>query len=203
MTRVLTCRFIVVHATGIVGGFLSCTTGTHHVHNDESTDLTVALHLKRLRPQDIAGKWTEMRELVPHRDQTLQQEMMRQQNNERLRRQFAVKANVVGQWIENQLDLVASIGLQIIGCLEEQLKKLHVFDMTVVGYKSNMEELEHYSQVCRCLLSLLSSLSLPSCVCVCFMLLSYVCFLCIYICVYVSVCCVVLAINRLTTKQTK
>ena len=41
MTGVLTCRFIVVHATGIVGGFLSCTTGTRHVHNDESADLSV------------------------------------------------------------------------------------------------------------------------------------------------------------------
>ena len=41
--------------------------------------------------QDITNKWSEVRELVPRRDQTLQQEMMRQQNNERLRRQFAAK----------------------------------------------------------------------------------------------------------------
>ena len=64
--------------------------------------------------QDITNKWSEVRELVPRRDQTLQQEMMRQQNNERLRRQFAAKANVVGQWVETQLDAVASIGVQMI-----------------------------------------------------------------------------------------
>ena len=49
---------------------------------------------------------------MPKRDTTLQQEMIRQQNNERLRRQFAQKANVVGQWIERHLDAVASVGIQ-------------------------------------------------------------------------------------------
>ncbi len=62
--------------------------------------------------QDIAQKWQEVRGLVPKRDTTLQQEMIRQQNNERLRRQFAQKANVVGQWIERHLDAVASVGVQ-------------------------------------------------------------------------------------------
>ncbi len=62
--------------------------------------------------QDIAQKWQEVRGLVPKRDTTLQQEMIRQQNNERLRRQFAQKANVVGQWIERHLDAVASVGIQ-------------------------------------------------------------------------------------------
>lgn len=58
--------------------------------------------------QDIGNKWAEVRQLVPQRDSTLQQEMLRQQNNERLRRQFAQKANMVGQWIERHLDAVAS-----------------------------------------------------------------------------------------------
>ena len=38
--------------------------------------------------------------------------MIRQQNNERLRRQFAQKANHVGQWVERHLDMVASVGVQ-------------------------------------------------------------------------------------------
>ena len=74
---------------------------------------------------------------------------MRQQNNERLRRQFAAKANVVGQWIENQLDAVASIGVTGRTSLEEQLKKLQQFDKAVMAYKPNMEELEKYNQVRR------------------------------------------------------
>lgn len=99
--------------------------------------------------QDITNKWAEVRDLVPRRDQTLQQEMMRQQNNERLRRQFAAKANVVGQWIEAQLDAVASIGVQMRGSLEDQLKKLQAFDKAVVAYKPNMDELERFNQVSR------------------------------------------------------
>ena len=98
-------------------------------------------------PQDITNKWSEVRELVPRRDQTLQQEMMRQQNNERLRRQFAAKANVVGQWVETQLDAVASIGVQMRGSLEDQLKKLQAFDKAITSYRPNIEELERYNQV--------------------------------------------------------
>ena len=33
--------------------------------------------------------------------------------NERIRRQFAEKANVVGPWIEKQLDIVSSIGMGV------------------------------------------------------------------------------------------
>ncbi|BFZ12083.1 hypothetical protein BsWGS_15122 [Bradybaena similaris] len=99
-----------------------------------------------LHAQDISNKWSEVKQLIPHRDSMLQQEMMRQQNNERLRRQFAAKANVVGQWIENQLDAVASIGVTGRSSLEEQLKKLQQFDKAVVAYKPNMEELERYNQ---------------------------------------------------------
>ena len=65
--------------------------------------------------QDITCKWAEVRQLVPQRDGTLQQELLKQQNNEMLRRQFADKANSVGPWIERQMDAVASIamGMQV------------------------------------------------------------------------------------------
>jgi len=99
-----------------------------------------------LHAQDVTNKWAEVGQLVPSRDHTLQQEMMRQQNNERLRRQFAAKANVVGQWIENQLDAVASIGISRAATLEDQLAKLQQFDRAVVAYKPNIEELETYNQ---------------------------------------------------------
>lgn len=77
---------------------------------------------------------------------------MRQQNNERLRRQYAAKANTVGQWIENQLDAVASVGVTGRSSLEEQLKKLEQYDKAVDAYKPNIEELERYNQVC-CIIS--------------------------------------------------
>ena len=63
------------------------------------------------------------------------QEMMRQQNNERLRRQFAQKANVVGQWIERHLDMVASVGIQK-GSLEDHLNKLKGIEKGSVGVQA-------------------------------------------------------------------
>ncbi len=61
--------------------------------------------------QDINSKWNEVKILVPQRDQTLQDELRKQQNNEALRRQFADKANQVGPWIERQMDAVAALGM--------------------------------------------------------------------------------------------
>ena len=52
-----------------------------------------------------------MKQLVPGRDTTLQTEMIRQQNNERLRRLFAQKANQVGPWVERHLEDVAQVGV--------------------------------------------------------------------------------------------
>merc|ERR1712172_470975 len=49
---------------------------------------------------DIKSKWGEVQTLVPQRDQTLEDELRKQQNNEALRRQFADKSNQVGPWIE-------------------------------------------------------------------------------------------------------
>ena len=71
--------------------------------------------------------------------------MIRQQNNERLRRQFAQKANLVGQWIERHLDSVASVGVQK-GSLEDHLNKLKGIEKEVMAFKPNIDELERYNQ---------------------------------------------------------
>ncbi|RXM90570.1 Alpha-actinin-1 [Acipenser ruthenus] len=49
-----------------------------------------------INPQEINGKWDKVRQLVPQRDQALMEEHARQQNNERLRKQFAGQANIIG-----------------------------------------------------------------------------------------------------------
>ncbi len=61
---------------------------------------------------------------MPTRDSILQQEMVKQENNERLRVQFANKANVVGPWLEAQIDRVAAIGQMGKGSLEENKAEL-------------------------------------------------------------------------------
>lgn len=95
--------------------------------------------------QELTQKWREVRELVPKRDAILQAEMVRQQNNERLREQFAAKANSVGQWLEARLDQVASLGLQK-GTLEDHIKTLHSLEDEVAGYRPHLDELEKYNQ---------------------------------------------------------
>lgn len=42
---------------------------------------------------------------MPQRDQALIEEHARQQNNERLRRQFANQANVIGPWIQTKMEV--------------------------------------------------------------------------------------------------
>lgn len=88
-----------------------------------------------------------MKALVPQRQQVLQQEEQKQINNERLRQQFAAKANEVGQWIEVQLDSVAAICVQTKTSLEDQLIKLQQYDKAVAAYRPNMDDLEKYHQV--------------------------------------------------------
>lgn len=109
------------------------------INNPENPYTTV-------NPQDIANKWGDVRQLVPQRDNVLSNEMAKQQRNERLRREFAQKANVVGPWIETQLDAVASITIQMKGSLEDQLNKLHQYEKTVQQYKPHMDDLETINQ---------------------------------------------------------
>lgn len=47
---------------------------------------------------------SQVKQLVPMRDQMLQEEVARQQANERLRRQFAAQANIIGPWIQTKME---------------------------------------------------------------------------------------------------
>ena len=99
-----------------------------------------------LTADDITSKWIDVQQLVPKRDQVLQTELMRQQRNEGLRRKFGEKANVVGPWIERQLDSVAAIGMGMQGSLEDQKNKLLIHEQAVHQYRLNMDDLEKIHQ---------------------------------------------------------
>lgn len=47
----------------------------------------------------------QVKHLVPLRDQMLQEEVARQQANERLRRQFAAQSNIIGPWIQTKMEV--------------------------------------------------------------------------------------------------
>lgn len=95
---------------------------------------------------EISSKWRDLRDLIPERDQVLSREFIRQEKNEGLRRKFAEKANLVGPWIESQMDGVAAIGMGIVGSLEDQLNKLRHHESTVHEYRPHIDELEKIHQ---------------------------------------------------------
>lgn len=99
-----------------------------------------------LQIDEIATKWGELRRLVPERDTALEQELVKQQSHERLRQQFAQKANMVGPWIEKQMKAVIDLGFNITIALEGQLANLKQYEQVVVAYKPHMDELEAYNQ---------------------------------------------------------
>ncbi|XP_033627727.1 alpha-actinin-1-like isoform X3 [Asterias rubens] len=98
-----------------------------------------------LSVEDLVSKWQEVLRLVPERDSALQSELLKQESNERLRYQFAKKANVVGPWIENVTMKVNNM-YQEKGVLEDHLSLLKRIERDVVDYKNHMDELEMYNQ---------------------------------------------------------
>uniref|UniRef100_A0A915JQZ4 EF-hand domain-containing protein n=1 Tax=Romanomermis culicivorax TaxID=13658 RepID=A0A915JQZ4_ROMCU len=66
--------------------------------------------------------------------------------NDRYRQSFAEKANVVGPWLEHQLENVAGIALGGRGSLEQSLQRLTDLYHTVQTYKPNLDELERINQ---------------------------------------------------------
>jgi actinin alpha len=100
-----------------------------------------------IQASELKSKWQEVQQLVPMRDQTLQREGARQQQNDKLRILFAQKANVAGPWIEKQHDVITSVNLNM-QTLEQQLQKLRAMEASVAPYKANIDELENINKVC-------------------------------------------------------
>uniref|UniRef100_A0A8B9PNJ0 Actinin alpha 3 (gene/pseudogene) n=2 Tax=Palaeognathae TaxID=8783 RepID=A0A8B9PNJ0_APTOW len=91
---------------------------------------------------DITSKWDMVKQLVPHRDQTLQEELSRQQSNERLRRQFAAQANIIGPWIQTKMEELGRVSVDASGSLEDQMSRLKQHEQNIINYKSNIDKLE-------------------------------------------------------------
>ncbi|MGH0149285.1 UNVERIFIED_CONTAM: hypothetical protein FKN15_018161 [Acipenser sinensis] len=96
-----------------------------------------------INPQEINGKWDKVRQLVPQRDQALMEEHARQQNNERLRKQFAGQANIIGPWIQTKMEEIGRISIEMHGTLEDQLTHLRQYEKSIVNYKPKIDQLEH------------------------------------------------------------
>ncbi|CAJ0928324.1 unnamed protein product [Ranitomeya imitator] len=95
-----------------------------------------------ISPQEINNKWDHVRQLVPRRDQALMEEHARQQQNERLRKQFAAQANVIGPWIQTKMQEIGRISIEMHGTLEDQINHLRQYEKSIVNYKPKIDQLE-------------------------------------------------------------
>ncbi|XP_041071743.1 alpha-actinin-2 isoform X1 [Carcharodon carcharias] len=92
--------------------------------------------------EEISAKWDKMKQLVPQRDGTLQEELVRQHSNERLRRQFASQTNVIGPWIQRKMEEIAQSSIEMSGTLEDQMNQLKQLEEVIINYKPNVDKLE-------------------------------------------------------------
>ncbi|XP_014815379.1 PREDICTED: alpha-actinin-4-like [Calidris pugnax] len=98
-------------------------------------------------PNIINSKWERVQQLVPKRDHALLDEQSKQQSNERLRRQFAGQANMVGPWIQTKMEEIGRISIEMNGTLEDQLDHLKQYEQSIVDYKPNLDLLEQQHQL--------------------------------------------------------
>uniref|UniRef100_UPI003AB106C4 alpha-actinin-2b isoform X5 n=1 Tax=Centroberyx gerrardi TaxID=166262 RepID=UPI003AB106C4 len=84
----------------------------------------------------------QVKKLVPQRDGSLQEEMARQHAHERLRRQFAAQANLIGPWIQARMEEIGRCALELGGTLEDQMTQLKQCEHVIVAYKPNIDKLE-------------------------------------------------------------
>lgn len=77
----------------------------------------------------------------------LENETTRQQNNERLRVQFAQMANRVGQWIQQRQSRMIDIGMNAVGTLENQLQELKSLNDEINNFKADVLELDDLNRV--------------------------------------------------------
>ncbi|CAG10071.1 unnamed protein product [Tetraodon nigroviridis] len=92
--------------------------------------------------EELLNKWEKVKKLVPQRDGALQEEMARQHAHERLRRQFAAQANLIGPWIQARMEEIGRCSFEIGGTLEDQMTQLKQFEHVIVAYKPNIDKLE-------------------------------------------------------------
>ncbi|XP_078261979.1 alpha-actinin-2-like [Rhinoraja longicauda] len=97
--------------------------------------------------EEINAKWGRIKQLVPQRNSSLQEEVVRQHSNERLRRQFASQANVVGPWIQHKMEAIAQSSIEMSGTLEDQMNQLKQCEEVIINYKPNVDKLEGEHQL--------------------------------------------------------
>lgn len=108
-----------------------------------------------------------MLDTVPAKDQALEEELAKQQQNDQLRLDFAEKANTVGAYIDQRSAALAELSMGASGgTMEEQLATIKAFQAETVESQPQIEAAEAANQVqylytctCNCLIYIRDMLS--------------------------------------------
>ncbi|XP_035535530.1 alpha-actinin-4-like [Morone saxatilis] len=100
-----------------------------------------------ITPESIDSKWEKAMDMVPLRDNALQDELNKQNSNDTLRAKFATQANTVGAYIQAKMEEIGRISIEMNGTLEDQLTNLREYQKTIMSYMPEINTLEGYHQL--------------------------------------------------------
>ena len=93
-------------------------------------------------------KWCKVLDTVPAKDQALEQELTKQHENNKLRLEFAEKANAVGAYIDERSAALADLSMGATGgTMEEQQATMKSFQAETLEYQPQIEAAEAANQV--------------------------------------------------------
>jgi actinin alpha len=95
-----------------------------------------------LTPTLVYDKWCNVLDAVPAREQSLAEEMEKQQMNEQLRLAFAERANALADYIQQRGSELAEQSMQALGTMEDQQEALVAFEAETLSHQPEVEGAE-------------------------------------------------------------
>ncbi|CAH8841985.1 unnamed protein product [Trichobilharzia szidati] len=99
-----------------------------------------------IKPHELPQRWNMIRELTQKRSALLHSERERQLANDKLRREFAVKAEAFNSSIETHRAEIVKVGMESRGALEDQRNYLQKLEAELNKHQNKLNELEHVNQ---------------------------------------------------------
>uniref|UniRef100_A0A8D0D3J4 Actinin alpha 4 n=1 Tax=Sander lucioperca TaxID=283035 RepID=A0A8D0D3J4_SANLU len=119
----------------------------HKIAQSNGIKLSGANPYTTITPASIDSKWKKAMDMVPLRDNALQDELNKQNSNDTLRAKFATQANTVGAYIQAKMEEIGRISIEMNGTLEDQLTHLKEYQKTIMSYMPEINTLEGYHQL--------------------------------------------------------
>ncbi|CAH8506670.1 unnamed protein product [Schistosoma intercalatum] len=99
-----------------------------------------------IEPHELPQRWNMIRELTQKRSALLHRERERQLANEKLRREFAQKAEAFNSSIETHRTEIVKVSMESHSSLEDQRNNLQKLEEELNRHQDKLNELEHVNQ---------------------------------------------------------